>query len=340
MNNLETKFEAKFRLVISKAKEILSRDITRKSFLKILAAGGAFLAFSSNTAKKAFAQNTKSIAPRIKRKAVTEYDLTAVTGKDPEQITRKSVALLGGMGIFVKKDDVVVVKPNIGWNRGPEYAANTNPEVVAAVVKMCFESGAKTVKVFDNTCNDKKLCYANSGIMKAAKDAGATVFYMDEWKYAPARMAKTDALMQEWPIYKDAVECDVFINVPIAKTHGLGTLTLSIKNVMGVCGGARSQMHWEMDKKLLEVYDFLKPDLNIIDAYNILTANGPRGGNLADVARKNTIIASVDPVLADCFAAKTLFNIDGMTIPHIRRAADAGLGSYDIGKANIRTEKI
>ncbi|MDR1695840.1 MAG: DUF362 domain-containing protein [Endomicrobium sp.] len=340
MNRPETNLEAKVRHAISKAKEILSLDITRKSFLKALAAGGAFLAFSSNRAKKAFAQSTKPMAPRVKRSVITNCDLAAVTGEDIEKITRKSVELLGGMGKFVKSGDIVVVKPNMSWNRTPEYAATVNPAVAATVVKMCFESGAKTVKVFDNTCNDKKLCYENSGVMKAAKGAGATVLYMDDWKFAPAKMAKPGALMNEWPVYKDAVECDAFINVPIAKTHGLGTLTLSIKNLMGVCGGSRSQMHWELEKKLAEVYDFVKPDLNIIDAYNILTANGPRGGNLSDVVKKATVIASADPVLADCYAAKTLFNVDGMKIPHIKFAAGYSIGKGDIAKANIKTEKI
>ena len=331
---------SKFNETLDKAKEILSRDITRKSFLKILAAGGAFLAFSSNTAKKAFAQNAKPLNPRNRRSVTTDFDLTAVTGDNIDAITRKSVELLGGMGKFVHKGDVVVVKPNIGWNRAPEYAANTNPAVVASVIKMCFESGAKSVKVFDNPCNDQKLCYVNSGIMQAAKDAGATVFYMDDWKYAPAKFASSGALMNEWLFFKDAVDCDSFINVPIAKTHGLGTLTLSLKNMMGITGGNRSQIHWEMDKKLSEIYDFIKPDLNIIDAYNILTANGPRGGNLADVANKKTIIASVDPVLADSYASKTLFNINAATIPHIKKAAAYGLGTMDTASARIKTLKI
>ena len=331
----------KIEKAVSKAKKILSTKVNRKTFLKTLAAGGAVLAFSSNTAKKVFAQNTKSISPRKRRAGVvTDYDLTAVTGDDIEMITRKCVDLLGGMGKFVKNGDTVVVKPNIGWNRAPEYAANTNPLVVSAVVKMCFENGAKTVKIFDNTCNDRKLCYENSGIMKAAKDAGATVFYMDDWKYAPAKFMKADALMQDWPIFRDAVECDSFINVPIAKQHGSGTLTLSVKNLMGVCGGNRGQMHWEMDKKLAELIGFIEPDLNIIDAYNILTANGPRGGNLKDVARKNTIIASTDPVLADSYASETLFNIKGSSIPHIRRSAEYGAGNLFSDKAKTKIEKI
>ena len=330
----------KVNKAVKKVKEVFSRDMTRKNFLKVLAAGGAFLAFSSNTAKKAFAQNTKTIEPRKKREGVvTDCELSVVQGEDIEKMTRKCVEMLGGMNKFVRQGDTVVVKPNMSWNRTPEYAATTNPVLVATVIKMCFESGAKTVKVFDNTCNERKVCYQNSGIMEAAKAAGATVFYMDDWKYVPAKFPKAGALMQGWPIFKDAVECDAFINIPIAKTHGSGTLTLSIKNLMGICGGNRGQMHWEMDKKLPEVYDFIKPDLNIIDAYRILTANGPRGGNLKDVSLAKTIVASTDPVLADSYISKTLYNIEGSSIAHIKRSQEYGLGKMYGSASKIKTEK-
>ncbi len=75
--------------------------------------------------------------------------------------------------MFVKRGDVVVVKPNIGWDRTPEYAANTNPEVVSAIVRLCLEAGAKKVKVFDRSVNDPRRCYVQSGIADAVKKAGA-----------------------------------------------------------------------------------------------------------------------------------------------------------------------
>ncbi len=289
---------------------------------------------SGKFGKKALLAADKKLDPRKKKNIKTDFDLAVSTGKAPAASTRKAVDALGGMKKFVKSGDTVVVKPNIGWDRSPEQAATTNPEVVAELVKMCFESGAKTVKVFDNTCNDAKRCYDNSGIQAAAKKAGATVIFIPDWKYYPAVMtAGSD--MADWPIFEDAVKCNCFINVPIAKHHSLARLTLSMKNLMGICGGSRGQIHWGIEKKLPELTLFINPDLTVIDANRILLRHGPSGGNLEDVAEKNTVIAGVDPVLCDAYAA-TLFGIKPANISHIAKAAEVGVGSLNIAKAKIK----
>lgn len=272
--------------------------------------------------------------PRTGRKIKTDCDLSEVTGADPYEITVQSVKLLGGMNRFVRKGDTVVVKPNIGWNRAPEYAANTNPRVVAAIVDMAIAAGAKKVRVFDNTCNSAKMCYANSGIAEAARGAGAEVIYPASWKYVPGAFPKGSA-MDGWLINRDAVECDCFINVPVAKHHSLTGLTLSIKNLMGICGGARGIMHWNIDQKLAELASFIKPDLTIIDAYRVLLRNGPSGGNLEDVLLVKTVIASADPVLADSRGAE-LMKRKGSDIGHIKVSAKMGLGNMNTASANIK----
>jgi len=145
--------------------------------------------------------------------------------------------------------------------------------------------------------------------------------------------------MGDWPVFRDAVECDCFINVPVAKNHGLTTLTLSMKNLMGVCGGRRGSIHWDIDKKLTEITGFINPNLTVIDAYRILLRNGPTGGNLEDVAKKNTVIASADPVLADAYAA-TLFGLRPADIGSIAEGAKRGLGRMDIHNTNIQLAEI
>jgi uncharacterized protein (DUF362 family) len=245
--------------------KIVSGSYTRKSFLRFLGAGIVFLFSSGKLGRPALAQAGERLNPREKRPVAAAADLAVAKGPDPAALTRKAVAALGGMGTFVKKGDVVVVKPNIGWDRTPEQAANTNPEVVAAIVRMCFEAGAKMVKVFDNTCAEQRRTYQNSGIADAVKKAGGTVFFVSEWKYASAAMPAGN-LMADWPVSRDAATCDCFINVPIAKHHSLTRLTLSMKNLMGVCGGDRGRMHQNIDRKLVEMTAFIKPDLTIIDA--------------------------------------------------------------------------
>lgn len=311
--------------------KVFKAGYTRKGFLKIFFSALGFILLSGKFGRKTLAAAGKKLEGRKKQQIKTNHDIVAAKGKDAKQITRKAVDNLGGMGKFVKKGSTVVVKPNIGWDRSPEQAGNTNPAVVAAVVEMCFEAGAKIVKVFDNTCNNSKRTYENSGIEAAVRKAGGTIFYFNDWKCYPAQMAQEN-LMNEWPIIEDAVKCDCFINVPVAKHHALTQLTLSIKNLMGVCGGARGEMHQNIDKKLVEITQFIQPDLTIIDATRILLRHGPTGGNLEDVEEKNTVIASTDPVLADAYAA-TLFNKKPEDIGYIKLAAEAGLGNINIKTA-------
>ncbi|MCB4790287.1 MAG: DUF362 domain-containing protein [Elusimicrobia bacterium] len=313
---------------------ILKLQYSRKSFLRISATFLVTLLFSSSNVRKALAKTTEKLPPRTKMIVKTEHDAVVVTGKDPGKITRKAVQTLGGMERFVKKGAAVVVKPNIGWDRTPEYAATTNPEVVSEIVKMCFEAGAKTVKVFDFTCNEAGMSYNNSGIQDAVKKAGGSVSFVDDWKFYPGQFPD-GAAMSDWPMYRDAVKCDCFINVPIAKHHSLTRLTLSMKNLMGVCGGSRGSMHWNISDKLVEVTKFIQPDLTIIDAYRILLNHGPRGGNLQDVLKKETVIASADPVLADSYAT-TLFGLKPEDIECIPIAHKMGLGKMNIKEANIK----
>jgi uncharacterized protein (DUF362 family) len=306
---------------------------SRKGFLKIVGASLAFLLLQGKRGNQVLAAS-KKIGPRKKRASTVDCDLAVIKGNDPRAATRQAVAALGGISRFVRKGDSVVVKPNIGWDRSPEQGANTHPDVVAAIVQMCREAGAKTVKVYDNTCNNARRCYENSGIAQAAQKAGATVTYVNDWQFYPANLPE-NAYMSEWPVFKDAVECDCFINVPVAKHHGLTKLTLSIKNLMGVCGGIRGKMHGDIDQKLAELLGFIQPDLTIIDASRILLRHGPTGGDTKDVVMKNTIIAGTDAVLADTYAT-SLFQMQPEEIGYITAAAKAGHGSMNIAKAKIK----
>jgi len=307
---------------------------SRKDFLRGIAASLGAAPLVTAVASAARASTEEKLNPRTKRIVRTFCDLAVVKGDSPAAITRKAVEALGGMKMFVHRGDVVVVKPNIGWDREPAYAANTNPEVVATLIKLCYAAGAKKVKVFDRSCNTAAMCYVNSGIAEASRKAGADLFHVIDSKFIPARFPSGSA-MESWPIYRDAVECDCFINVPIAKHHGLSGLTLSMKNLMGVCGGIRGQIHWNIDNKLPELTKFINPDLTVIDAYRILLRHGPSGGSLEDVRTMKTVIAGTDPVLADSYAA-TLFGKRPNEIDHIRKGETMHVGTTNIAKARIK----
>jgi uncharacterized protein (DUF362 family) len=261
-------------------------------------------------------------------------DLAVVTDGDPASLTRQAVEILGGMSRFVSKGDIVVVKPNIGWDRSPEQAADTNPQVVAEVVKMCLESGAKKVRVFDRTCNTATRCYENSGIKKAASEAGAEVSYVVDAGFSDVKFPEGETL-KHWPMYKPALEADVLINVPIAKNHGLTYLTMGIKNLMGIMGGDRGKIHWDIDDKLADVANFVRPQLTILDAYRILVKNGPQGGSLKDVQEMKTVIAGTQIATVDAYGA-TLFGIKPGGLEHIVKSSKFGLGEIDLDKVTIK----
>ena len=252
---------------------------------------------------------------------------------DHAAATRKALATLGGMGRFVKAGDTVVVKPNIGWDRAPQYAANTNPVVVRAVVEECIQAGAKKVKVFDRSCNDERRCYVNSGIQSALKGMkNVEVKYIENERFRNVQLKGRS--LKQWELYDEALSADVFINVPIAKHHGLSKLTLGLKNVMGVMGGNRGRLHQKLDNALVDVNSVLKSHLTIIDATRILTAHGPQGGDLADVKVLNKVIASTDIVAADAYAT-TLFGLQPADIPSTLAAYRRGLGEMRLERMKI-----
>lgn len=254
-------------------------------------------------------------------------------GTDHAGITRKAIAALGGMQRFVRPGQTVVVKPNMGWDRAPEYAANTSPLVLKTVVEECLKAGARKVKVFDRTCNDPRRCYANSGIESALKGMkNVDVKHIEDERYK--KIALNGKVLKEWDLYGEALSADVYINVPVAKHHGLSRLTLGMKNVMGIMGGNRGSIHKHLDQALADVNAVFKPHLTIIDATRILTAHGPQGGNLADVKLMNQVIASTDMVAADAYAA-TLFGLKPSDIAVTLTAYQRGLGEMNIDKMRI-----
>jgi uncharacterized protein (DUF362 family) len=264
--------------------------------------------------------------------------LAVVKGKDYGELVAGVLKPLGGIAAFVHDGARVVVKPNIGWARTPEQAANTHPDVVKAVVRQCLDAGAKRVLVFDRTCNDPRLCYTRSGIQAAVEsigDARAQCIFPDQDKYVPVKIENAKSI-HEFAFYKDALEaeCDCYINVPIAKHHKLSKLTLGLKNVMGVIGGNRGEIHKGIHQRLADLNLVIRPKLTIIDATRILLRNGPTGGNLEDVKVLDTLIASADTVAADAYAT-TLFGMKPSDLGSTVAAAKLGLGEMDLSKVKV-----
>jgi len=247
--------------------------------------------------------------------------------EEARRLTRSAIDALGGMGRFVSKGNVVWVKPNIGWDRRPEQAACSNPDVVATVVQLCFQAGAKKVIVSDNPCVEAEKSFARSGIQAAVQKAGAQCYYMDDRKFRKMAL-KGARVLKEWEVYTEAVEADRVINVYIPKHHSLSKATLGMKNLMGLAGGARNRFHQDIGRTLPDLAGFLHPQLIVVDAVRVLAANGPTGGSLADVKRKDTVAAGVDQVAMDAFGA-TLLGLRPAEISYVSEAQARGLGTME-----------
>ena len=257
-------------------------------------------------------------------------------GQDIPFLVRETINALGGVENFVKQGDVVVVKPNIGWDRTVELAANTHPEVVKTLVQLCLEAGAKQVRIFDRTCNDERRCYMQSGIrpaLEAIRSDRVSIEYIDRRSFKELAI-KGGRAFDRWEFYLPVIEADRLINVPIAKHHSISRLTLGMKNLMGVIGGNRGRLHHDIAESLSDIASVIHSDLTVVDATRILTANGPQGGRLQDVRKLDTLIASPDIVAADAYAA-TLFGLSPTQVPTVVAAARRGLGVMDLNQVRM-----
>jgi uncharacterized protein (DUF362 family) len=268
--------------------------------------------------------------------------VSVASGASAADNVRRAVDALGGMRAFVSRGDVVVLKPNIGWDRTPEQAADTDPDVVVAVAELCLSAGAKEVRVFDRTCNEPRRCYASSGIQQAVETCAGKhhagdslrVYHVEDRKFRRTEIPGA-LVLKEWDLYRDALEADKIINVPVAKHHSLATVTLGLKNMMGVMGGNRGQIHFRLPECLVDLNRRVPTRLTIIDATRVLLRNGPSGGNLEDVKSVGKIFASSDVVSVDAVAAHDIFGLKSDEVAHIRMAGKAGLGIADPGRIRV-----
>ena len=283
--------------------------------------------------------NIKGLASTSNSSSNTSYDLVAVMGGEPAEMFDKAIAAFGGMGRFVKKGQTVVVKPNIGWDTIPELGANTNPQLVGRIVEHCFMAGAKDVFVFDNTCDTWNRCYANSGIEEAVKNAkGKMVPGNTENYYKPVQVEQGKRL-KDAKVHELILNSDVFINVPVLKHHSSAKVTIAMKNLMGIVWDRRWWHRNDLHQCIADFATWRKPNLNIVDAYRVMTQNGPRGVSQADIVLKKSLIISTDMVAADAAAAK-IFGSEPSEIPHIKIAHEMGIGNMNLDELKIERIRV
>ncbi|MBN1212063.1 MAG: DUF362 domain-containing protein [candidate division Zixibacteria bacterium] len=252
--------------------------------------------------------------------------LTLARDEDHVRALNRALDAIGGIKRFVKAGEKVTVKPNIGWDRTPEQAADTNPLLVGEMVRLCLEAGAAEVIVTDVPCNDARRTFIRSGIKEAAENAGARVILPVEEDFVQVDLG--GELLSRWPVLKYFVQTDRLINMPIVKQHSLSTCTIGMKNLYGILGGRRNQLHQQIDRSIVDLAAFCRPTLVVVDATRVLVRGGPTGGSLSDVDIHNTVLCATDQVAADARGAEFL-KARPERIGHLILAEKTGLGKID-----------
>jgi uncharacterized protein (DUF362 family) len=263
----------------------------------------------------------------------TRYpEVVNIGGSDPFQTASRAVELLGGMSRFIARGDTVAIKPNIGWDRVPKHAANTNPQLVAALVDLCYKAGASEVLVTDASCNDANRAYNKSGIGLAAYNAKARVVLPRADRFRD--MVIDGRLLKRWPVYTPLLSADKFINVAICKHHNLTAYTGVMKNLYGVLGGQRNLLHQDIHTSIYDLQAFMRPTLTVLDAFRVLVRNGPQGGSFSDTEVRNRLVMGTDPVAIDAIGASMLGN-DPRDVGYLK-IANGSLGQLDLNKVRIK----
>ncbi len=304
------------------------RDFLRNSFGGGIAAGAAL---NLGGYERLWKQ-----APPVSAK----YDIVAVMGGNADAMFDLGIQEYGGMGAFVKKGQKVLVKPNIGWDVIPELAANTNPALIKRIIEHCFNAGAKEVYVLDHTCDNWVNCYRNSGIEKIAKSAGAKVVPANSENYYHEISIPGGVKLQKAKVHEILMETDVFINVPVLKDHNSTRMTACLKNNMGLVW---DRAYWHANNLDQCIADYAlfekKPALNVIDCYNVMVKQGPRGVSKEDVVSMRSQILTTDWVAGDT-AASRMLKVPVEKIGYIPIAHKMGIGNMNIDTLNIKRIKM
>src|SRR5512136_1478362 len=306
-----------------------SKKITRRQFIKGTAAAATIPLFSKSLPFYGSLVH-----------AAEESDLVIAKNGSASQLLQAAMAPLGGMGRFIKKGQRVVIKANIAWARTPDQACTNNPDLFSALIKMCYDTGAKRVAVWDHTCDNYQFCFSRSGLKETAQKAGADLFSghgRNSYKQVEVQRGKK---LKTVEILRDVLESDVFINFPIPKQHFATELTLGMKNLIGITWDMEQLHKIGLHQCIADVNTVRKPDLVVMDAIRILTTNGPKGpGKTEDIGE---VIASADIVAADAYAAaffkhpKTGKPFKPEEIQFVKNAYDLGLGQINLSKVRVK----
>lgn len=272
-----------------------------------------------------------------------DQDLVVMSG-DPVGATKKALEALGGISRFVRKDQRVVLKPNMSFSNPPDLGSTTHPLVVATLARACIEAGAREVLVLDHTLRRAELCLERTGIRDACKQIkGVHVLALQERKFFREIKVPQGKVLERVEIMKEVLESDVLINVPVAKSHSATGVSLGMKGLMGLIWDRESfHSQYNMSQALADLATVIKPQLTVLDATRALVSGGP--GGPGTVLKPNLIIAGIDPVAVDSYGVTVApwygQRFNGRQVEHLLVAHQRGLGKIDIDQLKVLKESV
>jgi len=267
----------------------------------------------------------------------------------PEQIMQTALAGLGGIERFVKPGQTVAIKPNATWAYPPKTASSTDPDFLAAVIQIVQAAGAGRIIVMDHCSIEPGADEALriNGIGQLVKNLEIEHVFPDRFN-APASVYTKIELPhgqanQSIGVIKAAAEADVRINLAVAKTHNVTRFTMCLKHMMGFLQQP-GLLHTNLEQGIADIStpSAVQAQLHILEAIRVRiphgmypTCAGPET-DITDpqvVARRNTVIAGIDPVLIDAYGCINFFDIQPQELTHLLRAHESGCGDLDVEAA-------
>jgi len=312
-------------------------SVSRREFLVRLGVTGALIAGSGIAARKLWQPNhfvpgfekekglqLRSYAPEPSKVLPS---LAIAHGTEHEPTIRAALAALGGMERFIQKGDVVLIKPNVAFDRPPPLAATTHPDALRAVAKLVLEAGARQVIVADNPINSPTGCFLKSGLTAVTSEMNLDLVYPGSNSFAPLQLDGGE-ILKYWTFFNEPFKTATkVIGLAPCKDHNLCHASMTTKNWYGLLGGRRNQFHQHIHSIVSDFALMMKPTLVILDGMNVLMSNGPTGGRLSDVKPMNTIVAGTDMIAVDAYGYTHLLERDLAELTYIHKAHDRGLGN-------------
>lgn len=243
----------------------------------------------------------------------------------------KSLDAVGGIEHYIKPGDIVLVKPNVAFDRSPELGATTNPEILAALLDLLIvDCRVREVRVADNPIESPADCFVKSGIERVVAKAGGRISLPDSNSFRDLYTPGA-SLIETWPFFfRPFSGVDKVIGLAPVKDHNLCSASMSIKNWYGLLGGRRNQFHQDIHGIISDLSILIRPTLSILDGSRILMRNGPTGGDPAYVKRWDVAIAGTDQVAMDTWAFVHLLEREESRLPqYLFLAEKKGGGKMD-----------